>query len=241
MLKKTLKKGYLSIGAVVETLRKEFKDLSISKVRYLEDKGLIEPKRTAGGYRRFSPGDVEQLRLVLRLQKERYLPLRVIREKVKHISAGRIKSDELISAPKEEIRLEKKLRDRGRTYTPEEASDATGLSTKEINELESYGLIKTDSSDKGQIYDSGSVKVMRLVKDLSKHGIQARHLRMYQSFAERESTLLEQIVAPVLMQKSSDAQEKAIRSLNELSALAKQLRETLLINNLRGFIKESSS
>lgn len=239
MAVKTLKKGYLSIGTIVETLKKEFKDLSISKVRYLEDEGLIEPKRTSGGYRRFSPSDVERLRLVLRLQKERYLPLRVIREKIKHIPTGSVKSDDLISAPKEEIKLEKKLLEKGRTYTTEEASDATGLSTKEISELESYSLVQAVSSDKGQVYDSGSVKIMRLVRDLSKHGIQARHLRMYQNFAERESTLLEQIVAPVLRQKSTDAQEKAVRSLNELSGLAKQLRETLLINSLRSFIKES--
>lgn len=239
MATKTLRKGYLSIGTVVETLKKEFKDLSISKVRYLEDEGLIEPKRTSGGYRRFSPSDVDRLRLVLRLQKERYLPLSVIREKIKNISTSSVKSDDLISAPKGEIKLEKKLVEKGRNYTVEEASDATGLSTKEISELESYGLVQTISSDKGQVYDSGSVRVMRLVRDLSKHGIQARHLRMYQTFAERESTLLEQIVAPVLRQKSTDAQEKAVRHLNELSGLAKQLRETLLINSLRSFVKET--
>lgn len=239
MAQKGAKKVYYSIGEVVKKLDKEFKDLSISKVRYLEDQGLLEPKRTAGGYRRFTPADVERLRLVLRLQRERYLPLRVIREKVRHLSAASAKSDQLLAVPRDETKPEKKLVEKGRSFTLEEAATATGLTNKEINELESYGLIKMVSSDKGAVFEPGSLKVMRLVRDLSRHGIQARHLRMYQNFAERESALLEQIVAPVLKQKSSDAQEKGLRSLTDLSELSKQLHETLLINNLRYFVKET--
>lgn len=234
---KTLKKGYMSIGAVVETLNKEFKGLSISKVRYLEDQGLIEPKRTSGGYRRFTDGDVERLRLILKLQKDRYLPLNVIKGKIRHISTGRVKGSDLISLPKDEIPVDKSLLGAEKRFSREEASEATGLSAKEINELESYGLVQSEKSDKGDTFSAGNVQVMHLVKNLSKHGIQPRHLRLYQNFAERESTVMEQIVAPVLKQKGDDARQKAIQTLTELADLSKQLREALLANNLRNFLK----
>jgi DNA-binding transcriptional MerR regulator len=235
---KILKRGYKSIGAVVETLNKEFKDLSISKIRYLEDQGLIEPKRTTGGYRRFTDGDVERLRLVLKLQKERYLPLIVIREKIKHLSTGRVKGSDLLSLPKEEIPVDKSLLGAEKRFSREEASEATGFTAKEISELESYGLVQSEKSDKGETFSSGNVKVMHLAKSLSRHGIQPRHLRLYQNFAERESTLMEQIVAPVLKQKSDDAQQKAIQTLTELADLSRQLREVLLNNSLRSFLKQ---
>jgi len=177
--------------------------------------------------------------LVLKLQKERYLPLTVIREKIRHLSTGRVKGSDLISLPKEDIPVDKSLLAAEKRFSREEASEATGLSAKEINELESYGLVQSEKSDKGDAFSSGNVKVMHLVKSLSKHGIQPRHIRLYQNFAERESTLMEQIVAPVLKQKSEDAQQKAIQTLTELTDLSKQLREVLLTNNLRSFLKRS--
>lgn len=229
---KQLTKGYMSIGRVVEILAKESPDLSISKVRYLEDEGLIEPKRTKGGYRRFSEGDVERLKLILKLQHERYLPLRVIKRELRKVSTGRVRASELVVEPGVAASTEAFVDD-GRRMTLDEVVEATGMTTKEIKELEQFGLVKAGSGDKGPVYRPGSVKVMHVVRNMSKHGIEARHLKMYQSFAERESTLLGQIVAPVLRQKSEDAKGEAWHTLGELASLSGELRQALLDNNLK--------
>lgn len=233
---RTLKKGYLSIGAVVDTLKKEFPDLSISKVRYLEDEGLLSPKRSKGGYRRFTEEDVEALRLILRLQSEQYLPLRVIRERVRELAKGRLSPADLLAGRDDKVEVTHELTDKGKTMNLEEASEAAGLSAREINELMQYGLVESQDGEKGKAFDSGNVKVMHLVRNLSRHGVEPRHLRMYENFAERESSFLTQIVAPILMQRSEDARDRAVDTLEDLAALAKELRETLLTNKLRDSI-----
>ncbi len=230
---KKLKKGYLSIGKVVEILKKDYPDLSISKIRYLEDEGLVEPKRTPGGYRRFVQTDVERLGLILKLQKERYLPLKVIKGELRKVSTGRVKEIELVGKKDAKTKAEDTLIDKGKRMSIEEASDASGMTTKEIKELESYGLVKPESSDKGKVYTPRNIKIMHLVKNLGKHGIHARHLRMYQSFAERESSLLSQIVAPVMKQKNETAKNTAVHTLGDLTNTSAELRQALLDNSLK--------
>jgi DNA-binding transcriptional MerR regulator len=233
---RTLKKGYLSIGAVVDALKKEFPDLSISKVRYLEDEGLLSPKRSKGGYRRFTETDVEALRLILRLQKEQYLPLKVIREKVRELAKGRLSPADLLAGHDDKTEVAHDLTDKGKMMNIEEASEAAGLSAREINELIQYGLVETVDGEKGKAFDAGNVKVMHLVRSIARHGVEPRHLRMYENFAERESSFLAQIVAPILMQRSEDARDRAVETLEDLATLAKELRETLLTNKLRDTI-----
>lgn len=234
---RTLKKGYLSIGAVVDALKKEFPDLSISKVRFLEDEGLLNPKRSKGGYRRFTEEDVEALRLVLTLQKEQYLPLKVIREKVRGLSKGRLTISDLAAKQDDKSEVTHELTDKTGKMTLDEASEAAGLSGKEINELVSYKLVSFDEGEKGKAFDGGNVKVMHLVKALGRHGVEPRHLRMYENFAERESSFLTQIIAPVLLQKSENARGRGVADLEDLAALSKQLREALLTNRLRDSIE----
>ena len=233
---RTLKKGYLSIGAVVDALAKDFTDLSISKVRYLEDEGLLSPKRSKGGYRRFTEEDVETLRLILTMQREQYMPLKVIREKIREVSRGRLSASDLISGREEKNEVTHELTDKTKTMTTDEASEATGLSLKEINELINYGLVETVPAEKGVAFDAGNVRVMHLVKALDRHGVEPRHLRMYENFAERESSFLTQIVAPILLQKGEDARTRAVETLEDLASLSKELRETLLTNKLRDAI-----
>lgn len=233
---RTMKKGYLSIGAVVDSLKKDFPDLSISKVRYLEDERLVSPKRSKGGYRRFTELDVETLRLVLRLQKEQYLPLKVIREKVREVSSGRLKTSEVLVGRDDKVEVSHELTDKSRTMSLEESSEASGLSAREINELLQYGLIEMRDGEKGKAFDGGNVRVMHLVRNLAKHGVEPRHLRMYENFAERESSFLTQIIAPILLQKNEDARNRAVETLEDLAALSKELRETLLTNKLRDAI-----
>ncbi|MFA5867739.1 MAG: MerR family transcriptional regulator [Actinomycetota bacterium] len=233
---RTLKKGYLSIGAVVDSLIKEYPDLSISKVRYLEDEGLLNPKRSKGGYRRFTEADIETLGLILRLQKEQYLPLKVIRDKVRELAKGRLSPADLLTGKDEKTEVTHDLTDKGKTMTMEEASEAAGLSAREINELMQYGLVETQEGEKGKAFDAGNVRVMHLVRSMSRHGVEPRHLKMYENFAEREASFLTQIIAPTLQQRSEDARDRAVETLEDLAALAKELRETLLTNKLRDAI-----
>jgi DNA-binding transcriptional MerR regulator len=233
---RTLKKGYLSIGAVVDGLAKDFPDLSISKVRYLEDEGLLNPKRSKGGYRRYTEEDVESLRLILTMQKEQYLPLRVIREKVREVARGRLNAAELMGGRNDKTEVTHDLTDKSKTMNLEEASEASGLSNKEINELIAFGLVESTEGPKGKLYDAGNVRVMHLVKSLARHGVEPRHLRIYQTFAERESSFLTQIVAPILLQKGDDARARAVDTMEDLASLSKELRETLLTNKLRDAI-----
>jgi DNA-binding transcriptional MerR regulator len=230
---KALKKGYMSIGKVVEILDKEFPTLSISKIRYLEDEKLIDPKRTKGGYRRFTQDDVDRLRIILKLQKDRYLPLRVIKEELKKLKTGRTKTDDLLGDVKSAMSAADVISGDGKRMTLDQAQEASGLTGREIQELEAYGLVKAEAGDKGPTYSQRNVQIMHLVKTLAKHGIQARHLKMYESFAERESTLLGQIVAPYLKQKSEDAKEKALQTLGDLTDISGELRQALLDKNLK--------
>ncbi len=230
---RTLKKGYLSIGAVVDGLSKDFPDLSISKVRYLEDEGLLNPKRSKGGYRRYTEADAETLRLILTMQKEQYLPLKVIREKVREVARGRLNASELVSGHSDKNEVTHDLTDKSKTMTADEASEAAGLSAREINELVTYGLVEPVDGPKGKLFDAGNVRVMHLVKSLARHGVEPRHLRMYENFAQRESSFLTQIVAPILLQRSEDARARAVDTLEDLASLSKELRETLLTNKLR--------
>lgn len=230
---KTLKQGYMSIGTVVDMLTKEWPDLTISKIRFLEDEGLIDPKRTRGGYRRFSEADVERLRMILLLQKERYLPLKVIKDELKKVSTGRLSAADVIGEAGAKVEAAQALEDTGKRMTVEEAVEVSGLTLKEIRDLEAYGLVSSEPGEKGIVYSPSNVKVMHLVRSLAKHGIEARHLKMYQSFAERESSLLTQIVMPILKQKSEEAKMEAVSTLSELAALSGELRQALLDNNLR--------
>ena len=230
---RTLKKGYLSIGAVVDGLSKDFPDLSISKVRYLEDEGLLSPKRSKGGYRRYTEDDADTLHLILTMQKEQYLPLKVIREKVREVARGRLSANDLVAGGTEKNEVARELTDKSKTMTADEASEAAGLSAREISELVAFGLVETVDGPKGKLYDAGNVRVMHLVKSLSRHGVEPRHLRMYENFAERESSFLTQIVAPILLQRGEDARARAVDTLEDLAALSKELRETLLTNKLR--------
>jgi DNA-binding transcriptional MerR regulator len=234
---RTLKKGYLSIGAVVDSLTPEFPDLSISKVRYLEDEGLLDPKRSKGGYRRFTEDDVITLRLILSMQKEQYLPLKVIREKIREVSKGRLSAGDLMSGKDDKTEVTHELTDKTKKMTSDEASEATGLSSRDIQELVTYGLIESAPGEKGTAFDAGNVRVMHLVRALGKHGVEPRHLRMYENFAERESSFLTQIVAPIMLQKGDDARMRAVETLEDLASLSKELRETLLTNKLRDAIE----
>jgi DNA-binding transcriptional MerR regulator len=223
-------RDYLSIGEVLVALKPEFPDVTISKIRFLESEGLIEPERTASGYRKFYDRDVERLRTILSLQRDEYLPLRVIRERLDGAEEGPVPARER-GEPEPEDELAEppaSLEMKG-----DELAAATGVDLDVVDALTSFGLLRPVTSDGQRTFGGDDLLVLRIVKDFFKYGVEARHLTMYRHFADREATFFEQIVTPVLRQRNPEARRQAAESLVELSRVSRRLKQALLRSNLR--------
>ncbi|QXE37943.1 MerR family transcriptional regulator [Streptomyces sp. GMY02] len=217
----------MSIGAVLGRLREEFPGVSVSKIRFLESEGLVEPHRTPSGYRKFSPEDVERLADVLRLQRDHYLPLKAIREYLD--ARGRGEQPELPA-------LKRGSRPVGAGEPEPEGATAATIGRDELlaaaevgesrlDEWEAYGLI-TPMPDGG--YDAESVTVARLVSDLGRFGLEPRHLRAMKAAAEREAGLVEQVVAPLRRHRNPQTRAHAEATTKELAALSVRLHAALV-------------
>jgi DNA-binding transcriptional MerR regulator len=227
------KEKALTIGAVVKQLEREFPDISISKVRYLEDQKLLSPRRTPGGYRLYTPADVDRLRTILRLQRDEFLPLRVIRQE---LAAGLATEPE--SAPVPEARGPRRattvaLRGPGSLYRLEDVLDDTGADQALVKELEDFGVIKGERRDGEQLYDDTEREIIRAVTELKRFGVGGRNLRVFRTSADREAALLEQILAPALRSRNPERRKEAVEALENLAAIASHLKHLLLIRDLR--------
>jgi DNA-binding transcriptional MerR regulator len=224
-------RDYHSIGEVLVALKPEFPDVTISKIRFLESEGLIEPERTASGYRKFYDRDVDRLRTILSLQRDEYLPLRVIRERLDgDAKRARPARDRGEGEPEEDeppATLE---------MTAEELAAATGVEVDVVDALTSFGLLRPVTSDDGRTFGGDDLVVLRIVKEFFKYGVEPRHLTMYRHFADREATFFEQVVTPVLRQRNPEAQRQAAESLIDLSRTSRRLKQALLRANLRGHL-----
>lgn len=265
---------HLSIGEVLATLRDEFPDITISKIRFLESQGLIDPERTPSGYRKFYSPDIARLRWILHQQKENFLPLKVIKERLEDAAPGALPPnlDPEPTAARTSTSAPASAGARARTGTkvaaqsgkparrtrkartetpplpledgPEDALDPSpgdakltraqlgataGLSRAQLIELEEYGLLEpaAGSGDK-VLFDEDALAIAQLAAAFAKHGVQARHLRMYRGFAEREATLYGQLVTPVLRQRNPEARARAREDLVELAQLGRGLRTAFL-------------
>jgi DNA-binding transcriptional MerR regulator len=220
--------GLMSIGTVLNALRDEFPEVTISKIRFLEAEGLVEPRRTPSGYRKFSPEDVERLAQVLRMQRDHYLPLKVIRE---HLDAiGRGEQVQLpAQGPQRELLDGAWESDSERVTAARvgrsELLAAAEVSEAELDEWESYGLLARDE-DGG--YDAESVTVARLVADLGRFGLEPRHLRAMKAAADREAGLVEQVVAPLRRHRNPQTRAHAEATTKELAALSVRLHAALV-------------
>jgi DNA-binding transcriptional MerR regulator len=202
--------GYFGIGEVLAQLRPEFPDISTSKIRFLEAEGLIEPARSRSGYRRFCSADVERLRHILTMQRDSYLPLRVIRERLAD-EHGEVGADGSASRAPADL-------------TRRQLLDAAGIDEAELTELEDYGLIRRV----GRQYGGDALAVARAVAALRQYGVQARHLRAVKAAADREANLVEQVVAPQLRQRGPGAREAAARTAWQIADLTLRLHATLV-------------
>jgi DNA-binding transcriptional MerR regulator len=222
-------RDYLSIGEVLVALKPEFPDVTISKIRFLESEGLIEPERTASGYRKFFDGDVDRLRMILKLQRDEYLPLRVIRERLDGDAGPASAGSERREEPEDEIAEPPATLQ----MSGEELAAATGVDVDVVEALTSYGLLRPAATDGAVTFGGDDLVVLRIVKDFFKYGVEPRHLTMYRHFADRESTFFEQIVTPVLRQRNPEAKRQAAESLVELAGVSRRLKQALLRANLR--------
>lgn len=224
----------MSIGEVLNTLRPEFPDVTISKIRFLEEQGLVEPERTASGYRKFTHADVERLRFVLSRQRDHYLPLRVIKEHLDAIDRG-LEPEPLPGGPQRTPRLVDdavpspdafRLADPDLRLSRRELLRASGVEESLLAALESHALI-TPRATTGQ-YDGEAVVIARTAAELAAFGIEPRHLRAFRTAADREAGLVEQVVAPLRRQRDTEAAARAEETTREVAAACLRLHAALV-------------
>jgi DNA-binding transcriptional MerR regulator len=228
-------RAYLSIGEVLAKLRPEFSDITISKIRFLESEGLIDPQRTPSGYRKFTATDLERLRYVLQAQRDQYLPLRVIKENLDAMDRGLVpvSNSTSTSVPRlatvdGEISPSHFAQESDLRLSRSELLESSNLEEAILVELETYGLVEL----KGRHYDADALAVARAVAEISAFGIEPRHLRAFKTAADREIGLVEQVITPLLRQKSSDAKARAEEVQKELAALSIRLHASLVRSGL---------
>jgi DNA-binding transcriptional MerR regulator len=232
----------LTIGAVCKGLQQEFPDISISKIRYLEDQRLLTPRRTPGGYRLYSPADVARLRTILRLQRDEFLPLAVIRQE---LAAGRTFEDPpATTTPKPDgrpgaalRRLTVSVRDSGAQYTLDDVLEQTGAEPRLVHELEDFGIVRGELRGGTRYYDDTDREIVRAVSELARYGVAGRNLRVFKTSAEREAALLQQLLAPALRSRNPERRKEAVEALENLAAVASHLKHLLLVRDLRKIAK----
>jgi len=225
-------RSLMSIGEVLQALRGDFPDVTISKIRFLESEGLVEPARTPSGYRKFSHQDVDRLRYVLSAQRDQYLPLRVIKEHLDAIDRGlevpARAGGRLLElggvGDNSEIRLSRS-----------ELIEAAGIDADLLDQIENYGLVARRA---GSVhYDGDALAVARAIAEMRVYGLEPRHLRAFRTGAEREAGLVEQVVAPLLRQRDPEARSRAEEVVREMGALSVRLHTALVRTALRGFVE----
>ncbi|MEV0470520.1 transcriptional regulator FtsR [Streptomyces prunicolor] len=216
----------MSIGTVLNVLRDEFPEVTISKIRFLESEGLIEPQRTPSGYRKFSPADVERLGHVLRMQRDHYLPLKVIREHLDAMERGEAAPLPTVGRQRDgEVGLEPVEAPAAARIGRAELLAAVGIGEQELDEWESYGLIAPLPDG---VYDAEAVTVAGLVLELGRFGIEPRHLRAMKAAADREAGLVDQVVAPLKRHRNPQTRAHAEARTKELAGLTVKLHAALV-------------
>jgi DNA-binding transcriptional MerR regulator len=209
----------LTIGAVCERLRPEFPDISISKIRYLEGEGLLRPKRTQGGYRLFSEDDVDRLETILRLQRDEFLPLRVIREE--------------LASPRTRKRTPATLSEHEDELDLSELCDRADIDGDLARELEEFGLLTPRVQGGERLYTQSDAEIAETCGRLARFGIAPRHLRTFRTTAHREAGLLEALVAPALRARNPERRRQGVEDLRQLAELAQDLAQRLFWRDVR--------
>ena len=210
----------LTIGTVCSRLQDEFPDVSISKIRYLEDQGLLKPRRTRGGYRLFDEEDVERLRTILRLQRDGFLPLRVIQQELASAVVKPRRRRRTLTAAEEEL-------------SPAELCERAGISEELAHELEDFGLLEPRGNGKQKRYGESDVEIAIACAELARFGITPRHLRAFRMSADREAGLVQQVVAPALRSRNPERRKAGLDDMQRMAALAQELSQLLFWRDVR--------
>jgi DNA-binding transcriptional MerR regulator len=236
----------LTIGAVCKALAQEFPDISISKIRYLEDQKLLTPRRTPGGYRLYTQGDVARLRTILRMQRDEFLPLRVIRQE---LAAGRGGAGgagpDMPPVPGRVGREGARgwhpsvsvRQGTGALYSMDDVLEETKAEAKLVRELEEYGVVKGEMRGGVRYFDETEREIIAAVAELARYGVGGRNLRVFRSSADREANLLQQILAPALRSRNPERRKEAVDALENLAAVATHLKHLLLVRDLRKIVR----
>jgi DNA-binding transcriptional MerR regulator len=219
-----------TIGSVCEELREQFPDISVSKIRYLEDQGLIAPKRTRGGYRLFAPDDVERLTTILRLQRDEFLPLRVIREELAGPGA----------AAERTRRRAVGITDREDEIDEAELCERASVAPDFVRQLEEYGLIVSRNEAGERVYGESEADIAAACARLARFGVDGRHLRTFLTGAGRQAALVEQLVAPGLRSRNAERRKNALDDLEALARVAQELSHLILLRDLRATVERTS-
>jgi DNA-binding transcriptional MerR regulator len=224
------KRKALTIGAVAKLLSKEFDDVSISKIRYLEDQKLVTPRRTPGGYRLYGQADVERLRTVLRLQRDEFLPLRVIRQE---LSAGPQGSEVRPGTKKATARRARLITEPTSRISLDDLLEETGATEDFIMELADFGLIEPRSDSGSTVFGEVDIEIVRAALELSGAGVAARNLRLFKTSADREAQLIEALLAPKLVSRNPQRRKEGLQSLERMATVMSELQHALLVRDLR--------
>jgi DNA-binding transcriptional MerR regulator len=223
----------VTIGTVCKALGQEFPDISISKIRYLEDQKLVSPRRTQGGYRLYTQNDIQRLRTILRLQRDEFLPLRVIRQE---LAGGRVEREVTpppAAADGRSVRRALVSSHPGALYSLEDVVEETGAEAALVRELVEFGVIKGELRAGVRYYDETEREIVRAVSELARYGVGGRNLRVFRSSADREAQLLQSILAPALRSRNPERRKEAVEALENLASVTTHLKHLLLIRDLR--------
>ena len=220
----------VTIGAVCKAIAPEFPDISISKIRYLEDQKLLTPRRTQGGYRLYTQSDIQRLRTILRLQRDEFLPLRVIRQE---LAGGRNEREVGAGDPRPMRRASVTDKEGSALYSLDDVVDETGAEAALVRELVDFGVIKGEQRGNTRFFDETEREIVRAVSELARYGVGGRNLRVFRSSADREAQLLQSILAPALRSRNPDRRKEAIEALENLASVTTHLKHLLLIRDLR--------
>lgn len=215
----TDKKTY-SISQVAKLLKDEFPDITVSKIRFLESEGLIKPARKPSGYRMFTEKDIEQLKRILILQRDYFLPLNVIREKLR---SGDLPEPVLteLSAPEDT------------TLSVTEVMEKFNISSDFLDELEKYGLIQPDNTPEGKLFSADDIAIIDIASRFKNFGLEPRHLRVIENMAAREALSFEQILFPLLKQRTTSGLENARKAYEALLSLSSSLHKKLIERTIK--------
>lgn len=250
--------SHLSIGEVLTLLREEFPDVTVSKIRFLESQGLVTPERTPSGYRKFHEPEVEQLRWVLRQQKEHFLPLKVIKGRLEHgdesgnhaadgeamtlplTQPAPVASAATAAKPRVDDEADSLTRpSTGASFTRLELAKAAGVEEEVIADLEGFGLLPTPKQiGESVLFDEDALVITRLAAKFFAHGVEARHLRMYRTMGEREAALFVQVALPYMKQRNPEARRIAQEKVAEMAGLGRSLRTAMLRLSLQNPLNE---